>query len=118
MNVITSKKGQTVKKNDPYTRIQRQGLSSLSVTLPIFTGLVILVMLNPHNDLPYKIFFLVLYAVLLLMSGFALLRFRSNLKRLEERRQRVLQGDSSLLAREQPSPDVQILPLPTTIKLD
>lgn len=118
MNMLTSKKGQTVKKNDPYTRIQRQGLYALRITIPLMTVTALLIFLNPHNDLLYKVMFLVLDVVMLLLGGFAYIRSRSNLKRLEERRQSALEGDNSLLAREQPVPDAQILPLPVIIKLD
>ena len=117
-NMLTSKKGQNANKNDPYTRMERQRFAGLSISLPLMILSTLLVSLNPHNDLLYKVLFLILDAAMLIVGGIALFHYRSNLKHLDERRQRALQGDDSLLAREQPTPDSQILPLPTTIKLD
>ena len=107
-----------MKRNDPYTRIQRQQLSTLNITLPLLTLVALFEVFNPRNDLFVKVIFLVLYVMLLIGGAFALFRYRLNLKRLDQRRERALQGDRSLLAREQPLPDPNMLPLPTTIKLD
>ena len=107
-----------MKRNDPYTRMQRQQLSALSITIPLLTLVVIFQIFNPRNDLLYKVIILVPYVLLLIVGVFAIFRYRLNLKRLDQRRERALQGDTSLLAREQPLPDPNILPLPTMIKLD
>ena len=107
-----------MRRNDPYTRIQRQQLSTLSITIPLLTVVAIVQIFNPHNDLFVKVGFLVLYTILLIAGVFAIFRYRSNLNRLDQRRERALQGDRSLLAGEQPLPDPNILPIPTTIKLD
>ena len=106
-----------MKRNDPYTRMQRQQLSTLSLTILLLTVAAIFQVFNPRNDLFIKVSFLVPYVVLLILGVFAILRYRSNLKRLDQRRERALQGDSSLAA-EQPLPDPNLLPIPTTIKLD
>lgn len=107
-----------MKRNDPYTRMQRQRLSTLSITIPLLTVVAIFEAFNPRNDLFAKVIFLVPYVMLLIVGAFAIFRYRLNLKRLDQRRERALQGDRSLLAREQPLPDPNMLPLPTTIKLD
>ena len=107
-----------MKRNDPYTRIQRQSLSTMGITIPLLTGVVILEFLNPQNDLLVRVIFLILYVILLVAGIFAIFRYRSNLKRVDQKRERALQGDRSLLAGEQPLPDQHILPIPTTIKLD
>jgi hypothetical protein len=107
-----------MKRNDPYTRMQRQQLSTLSITIPLLTLVAIFEAFNPRNDLFVKVIFLVPYVMLLIVGAFAIFRYRLNLKRLDQRRERALQGDTSLLAREQPLPDPHILPIPTTIKLD
>jgi hypothetical protein len=107
-----------MKRNDPYTRIYRQQLSTLSITIPLMTLVAIFEIFNPRNDLFGKVIFLVLYVMLLIVGVFAIFRYRSNLKRLDQRRERALQGDRSLLAGEQPLADPNLLPLPTTIKLD
>ncbi len=107
-----------MKRHDPYTRIQRQQLSSVGFLIPLLTVAVIFQVFNPHNDLFVKVSFLVLDVMLLLAGVFALFRYRLNLKRLDQRRERALQGDRSLVAREQPLADPDMLPLPTTIKLD
>ena len=107
-----------MRRNDPYTRIQRQQLSTLSITIPLYSVVAIVQIFNPHNDLFVKVGFLVLYTILLIAGIFAIFRYRSNLNRLDQRRERALQGDRSLLAGEQPLPDPNILPIPTTIKLD
>ena len=107
-----------MKRNDPYTRIQRQSLATMGITIPLLTVVVIFEFLNPHNDLLIRVIFLILYVILLLAGVFAVFRYRSNLKRVDQKRERALQGDRSLLAGEQPLPDQHILPIPTTIKLD
>ncbi len=107
-----------MKRNDPYTRIQRQQLSTLGITIPLLTVTAIFEAFNPRNDLFFKVIFLVPYVILLIVGVFAIFRYRLNLKRLDQRRERALQGDRSLLAREQPLADPNLLPLPTTIKLD
>ena len=107
-----------MKRNDPYTRIQRQPLWTLSLTISLLTLAAILQIVNPRNDLVIKVIFLVPYVFLVLVSVFAVFRYRTNLRRLDQRRERALQGDRSLLAKEQPLPDPHILPIPTTIKLD
>lgn len=107
-----------MKRNDPYTRMQRQQLSTMGLIVLLLTVVAIFQVVNPRNDLSAKVIFLVPYVMLLIVGVFAIFRYRSNLKGLDQRRERALQGDRSLLAREQPLPDPQILPLPTTIKLD
>ncbi|HET7638002.1 MAG TPA: hypothetical protein VFK47_04610, partial [Ktedonobacteraceae bacterium] len=107
-----------MKRNDPYTRIQRQQLSTLSITIPLLTLFALFEVFNPRTDLFIKVGFPVLWVIVLILAVFAIFRYRSNLKRLDQRRERALQGDRSLLAREQPLPDPHILPSPTTIKLD
>lgn len=107
-----------MKRNDPYARILRQQLSSLSIMLPLLTLLVIFEVVNPHNALGVKVIFLVPYAIALTAGVFAILRNKANLKQLDQRRERALRGDRSLLAREQPLADPGTLPLPATIKLD
>jgi hypothetical protein len=107
-----------MKRNDPYTRIQRQQLSALSIIIPLLTVAVIFEVLHSPNDLLDKVIILVPYVLLLIVGVFALFRSRSNLNRLDQRRERALQGDRSLLAREQPLPDPNSLPIPTTIKRD
>jgi hypothetical protein len=107
-----------MKRNDPYTRMQRQQLSTVGFLVPLLTVVAIIQVFNPHDDLFIKVSFLVLYVILLVAGVFALFRSRSNLKLLDQRRERALQGDRSLLAREQPLPDSNMLPLPMTIQLD
>ena len=107
-----------MKKYDPYTRIERQRFSTLSIAVIFLTVSAILINLNPHTDLLYKVVFLISYVAMLIIGTIAYFRYRSNLKQLDERRERALQGDRSLVAREQPVPELQILPLPTTIKLN
>ncbi len=107
-----------MKRNDPYTRIQRQQLSSMGILILLLTVVAIFEAFNPRNDLFAKVIFLVPYVMLLIVGAFAIFRYRLNLKRLDQRRERALQGDRSLLAREQPLADPTMLPLPTTIKLD
>jgi len=84
----------------------------------LLTVVVIFEVFLPRTDLFVKVIFLVPYAILLIVGAFAIFRYRSNLKRLDQQRERALRGDRSLLAREQPLPDSHILPIPTTIKLD
>lgn len=105
-------------RNDPYSRIQRQQLWTLGITIPLLTLAALLQLFNPRNELFIKVGFLLIYAIVLIAGGIAIFRYRSKLKRLDQRRERALQGDRSLLAREQPLPDPHILPIPTTIKLD
>ena len=107
-----------MKRNDPYTRIQRQQLSTPGITILLLTVTALFEVFNPRNDLFLKVSFLVPPAMLLIVGVFTLFRYRLNLKRLDQRRERALQGDRSLLAKEQPLPDPHILPIPTTIKLD
>ncbi|HEX6484622.1 MAG TPA: hypothetical protein VF043_37735 [Ktedonobacteraceae bacterium] len=103
---------------DPYTRMQRQQLSTLGLTILLLTVVAIFQVVNPRNDLSIKVISLVPYIILLVLGVFTILRYGSNLKHLDQRRERALQGDSSLLAAEQPLPDPNMLPIPTTIKLD
>lgn len=107
-----------MKRNDPYTRIQRQQLSSLSITLPALVLLVIFEVVNPYNAPVVKVIFLVPFALALILGLLAIIRIRTDFKQLELRRERALRGDRSLLAREQPLADPNALPLPTTIRLD
>lgn len=107
-----------MKRNDPYTRIHRQQLSNLGLIIPLLTVVVIFEVFHSPNDLFVKMIILVPYVLLLISGVFAIWRYRSNLKRLDQRRERALQGDRSLLAREQPVANGDMLPLPTTIKLD
>jgi hypothetical protein len=107
-----------MKKNDPYTRIQRQPFLILGFMIPLMALNAVIQVFNPHNDLFTKVIFLAPIVLLLLVGVLAIFRYRSNLKRLEQKRECALQGDRSLLAREQPLPDLNILPIPTTIKLD
>src|SRR5258708_22628687 len=107
-----------MKRNDPYTRIQRQQLSTLGIIIPLLTVTSIFEVFNPRNNLFVKVSFLVPYVFLLIVGVFAIFRCRSNLKRLDQRRERALQGDRSLLAKEQPLPDPHILPFPPPFNLD
>lgn len=107
-----------MKRNDPYTRMQHQQLSTMGLIIPLLTLAVIFEVLHSPNDLFDKVIILVPYVILLVVGVFALFRYRLNIKRLDQRRERALQGDRSLLAREQPPPDPNMLPIPTTIKLD
>ncbi|SRR5260221_4745005 len=107
-----------MKRNDPYTRTQRQQLSTLGIIILLLTVTALFEVFNPRIDLFDKVIFLVPYVILLIVGVFTIFRYRSNLKRLDQRRERALQGDRSLLAKEQPLPDPNLLPLPTTIQLD
>ncbi len=107
-----------MKRNDPYTRTQRQQLSTLGIIILLLTVTALFEVFNPRIDLFDKVIFLVPYVILLIVGVFTIFRYRSNLKRLDQRRERALQGDRSLLAREQPLADPHILPIPTTIKPD
>src|SRR5258708_28487765 len=107
-----------MKRNDPYTRTQRQQLSTLGIIILLLTVTALFEVFNPRIDLFDKVIFLVPYVILLIVGVFTIFRYRSNLKRLDQRRERALQGDRSLLAKEQPLADPHILPIPTTIKLD
>src|SRR5947209_1378661 len=107
-----------MKRDDPYTRIQRQQLSTVGILIPLLTVVVIFQVFNPRNDFSIKVISLVSYIMLVVVGVYAVFRYKSNLKHLDQQRERALYGESSLLAREQPLPDPQILPLPTTIKLD
>ncbi len=107
-----------MKRNDPYTRMQRQQLSTMGLIILLLTPAVIFEGLHPPNDLFDKVIILGPYVILLIAGVFALFRYRLNIKRLDQRRERALQGDRSLLAREQPLPDPNMPPIPTTIKLD
>ena len=107
-----------MKRNDPYTRIQRQQLWTVGIIILLLSLVAIFAVSNPRNDLFLKVIFLVPYIILLIVEVFAIFRYRLNIKRLDQRRERALQGDKSLLAREQPLADPHILPLPTTIQLD
>ena len=107
-----------MKRNDPYTRIQRQQLSTVGFIIPLLTLVVIFEVFHTPNDLSVKVIILVPYVMLMIVGVFALLRYRLNIKRLDQRLERALQGDRSLVAREQPLADPNLLPLPTTIKLD
>lgn len=108
----------TMKMNDPYARMQRQQLSSLSLTLPVMTLIVLIEVAILHNPLVIKGVFLILYALVLAAAAATVFRIRANLKQLEQKRERALRGDRSLLAREQPLANPNFLPLPTTIRLD
>lgn len=107
-----------MKRNDPYTRIHRQQLWSLGILIPLLTLVVIFEVFHTPSDLSIKVITLVPCVVLLIVGAFAIFRYRSNLKGLDQRRERALQGDTGLLSREQPLADSDVFPLPTTIKLD
>jgi glycerol-3-phosphate acyltransferase PlsY len=73
--------------------MQRQHLSTIGITLPLLTITAIVEVFNPSINLFLKVIFLVVYAMVLIVGVFALFRSRSNLKRLDQRRERALQGD-------------------------
>lgn len=60
----------------------------------------------------FPIIFLPIYLVLMLC---AFILAKRNFKHVEERRQRAIAGDASLLANPQPIPDERALPLPTIL---
>ena len=107
-----------MKRNDPYTRIHRQPLWNVGILIPLLTLAVIFEVFHSPNDLSVKMIILVPYVMLLIVGAFAIFRYRSNFKRLDQRRERALQGDRSLLSKEQPLADPDVFPLPTTIKLE
>ena len=73
--------------------MQRQHLSTIGITLPLLTITAIVEVFNPGINLFLKVIFLIVYAMVLIVGVFALFRSRSNLKRLDQRRERALQGD-------------------------
>ncbi len=64
-----------MKRNDPYTRIQRQQLSTLSITIPLLTVTALFQVFNPRNDLFLKVSYLVPYVILLIVGVFAIFRY-------------------------------------------
>jgi len=40
-----------MKRNDPYSRVQRQRLSTLGITIPLLTLLAVLQIFNPRTEL-------------------------------------------------------------------
>ncbi len=103
-----------MRKNDP---IKRQYLFLLVYAIFFVLDMGYVVFQSYRNGRAIFPFEAVLFFVVLVLYGVAANSIRRLTKRTEERRQRALSGDQSLLAHHQPVPDENVLPLPTTLTM-
>lgn len=73
---------------------------------------------SPTSAQGFKTFYLAFTTLLCIIGGIGLLRRLKHLDRLARLRENVLRGGSASLAREQPVPNANALPIPATIELN
>ncbi len=101
-------------KNDP---IKRQYIFLLVYAVFCILYIGYFVLQSYKNGRPIFPFEAVIFLILLVLFGVGANSIRRLNKRTEERRQRALSGDQSLLASHQPVSDQNALPLPTTLTM-
>jgi hypothetical protein len=110
-------------KNDPLRRQSYRVFIFPALSCVIWIAYFAFVYFNPERQLlnPYSsfiLFFAPAYVVLIIIISVTGLIARSRRwKRLDQLRLRALQGDQTMLAREQPVANAFALPIPATIRL-
>lgn len=103
-------------KDDPQRKQMHLSLLALILDIAIFCLLLLEQIFSPkHPGLTLFLLITMIFSVGLL--SFAIISRTYLWRRLDKRRERVMQGDTSLLAHEQPVPDAFAVPVPAYIHL-
>ncbi len=104
-------------KNDPQRLALRKSARAIIIVSILFIILAVIFYFLPSSSgqRSFNLPFLYLIAMFFFLSALALVFY--TVKRLDKRRSLAVLGDQSMLATEQPVPNVNALPLPISIEL-